>query len=193
MDRGAWGLQPVGSHRVRHDCRALARTHTCDTILLLRVKAWTSSSKVPVVRQRRGPQWDRRRSPPQAGRSQEGRRSEVPHSHPGELPEQREGKREAPGQEEARETHPLSSNTLPTQQCPSAPPTKEKGEVRDRPPEEQSRGSLPELGLGPSSAPQGIKVSGKDTGALASPHLRASAEHPYTVPGKGDAQKVIFL
>ena len=195
MDRGAWGLQSVGSHRVRHDCRALAHTHTRDTISLLWSKRGHHLLKCPWRGSAEALSGTEDGAHPRQGGLRRGGGQRSPTATPGSSQNSARGNGRPQGRRKP-EKHTLCPPTLcQRSSAPVRPPPRGKGGAGGaRPPqEEQNRDSLPELRLGPSSAPQGAKVSAKDTGTLASPHLRASAEHPYSGPGKGDAQKVIFL
>lgn len=131
-----------------------------------------------------------------------GRRSEVTHSHPRELPEQCKGKQEAPGQEETRETPSVPEHFASREVSQCAPPSKEKGEAQEvstSPRKGRTEAHSRSLSWGPSLLPKALRCLERTQGrsAISAPAGQQAASPSqcsasYTVVGKGNA-KVIIL
>jgi len=194
-------LQSMGSQRVRHDCSALARMRKCDKLLLLWSKRghhllnclWRGSPE--ALNQG----W--REDTTHPGRDASGGEAVRGHPQPPQGAPRTGGPR-AGGNQRNTPSVPRHFASREVSQCAPSPPRR-KVRLRRCPPSPRrgrTEAHSRSLNWGPSFAPQGAKVSGKDTGTLPSPHLRASgqpapagAEHPYAVLGKGNVEKVIFL
>ena len=126
------GLQSMGSHRVRHDCSALARMRKCDKILLLWSKRghhllkclWRGSPEALSQG------WREDGAHPRQGGLRRGGGQRSPTATPGSSQNSARGNRRPQGRRKP-EKLPLCPRTLCQERSISVPPlpSKEKGEA----------------------------------------------------------------